>query len=265
MICQRSGGVNASGLLTRDDMMAIQQDYRSYVARDLVAAIQTVPANALTPGAKAVRDALVDWDWTASVGSTQQTLAMRVLVKLFTLASAETGEDYWQNPIFALNAVTRGDPACAALNPNDPTCTAFVVGALEAASTDDGAPSSWGSSQGRHVALFQHQILHSTPLACAADRQISHGGDFSTVNVGGFDVSTPAFVQDHGPSYRQIVDMSDPNLSIFLNPLGQSGNLLSDHYDDLLDDWADGGYLSMSLGYTVGVDMHQILQSVPPT
>lgn len=89
-------------------------------------------------------------------------------------------------------------------------------------------------------------------------RSVAHGGDESTVNVGHWDSNT--FVMGHGASYRQvtcnrnrsihvvlrcrlclvcpqIVNLGDMEKSVFLNPLGQSGNEFSPLYDNLLDDW----------------------------
>ena len=61
------------------------------------------------------------------------------------------------------------------------------------------------------------------------------------------------FLQKHGPSYRHISDLSDLNgNSVFLNPPGQSGELLSDEYDSLLAMWKSGRYLEMkSANYDV--------------
>jgi penicillin amidase len=50
---------------------------------------------------------------------------------------------------------------------------------------------------------------------------------------------------DHGPSYRQIVDLADMEASLFVHPMGQAGHLLSPHYADLLPLWARGDYLPM--------------------
>lgn len=37
-----------------------------------------------------------------------------------------------------------------------------------------------------------------------------------------------------GPSYRQIIDVSDWENSKFVIPMGQSGNLFSSHFEDYL-------------------------------
>jgi hypothetical protein len=52
----------------------------------------------------------------------------------------------------------------------------------------------WGSEV--HRARFVHPILGATPVACIACRSTNHGGDDSTVNVGGYDPDS--LEQNHG-------------------------------------------------------------------
>ncbi|MFC4722950.1 penicillin acylase family protein [Geojedonia litorea] len=59
------------------------------------------------------------------------------------------------------------------------------------------------------------------------------GGDGSTVN---------AATNDHGPSWRMIVEMSSPPKALGIYPGGQSGNPGSKYYDNFIDRWADGDY-----------------------
>ena len=90
-----------------------------------------------------------------------------------------------------------------------------------------------------------NQILHPTPLACLGDRQVEHGGDDSTVNVGHVG-DDDEMTQTLGPSYRHLVDLSAPDAnSLFLNPLGQSGDMFSFLYDNLLEMWSVGEYMNM--------------------
>jgi len=47
------------------------------------------------------------------------------------------------------------------------------------------------------------------------------------------------------PTFRQIVDMSDLSKSITIAPPGQSGQVGSQHYDDLIKLWLKGEYAPM--------------------
>jgi len=52
-------------------------------------------------------------------------------------------------------------------------------------------------------------------------------------------------VKAWAPSYRQIVDMGDLSRSVIGVPPGQSGQLGSPHYDDLIEPWLKGEYHPM--------------------
>ena len=45
---------------------------------------------------------------------------------------------------------------------------------------------------------------------------------------------------------RMIVDLAAPDAARFMITPGQSGNLFSPHYSDLMQKWRDVGYLSFS-------------------
>jgi penicillin amidase len=47
-------------------------------------------------------------------------------------------------------------------------------------------------------------------------------------------------------SFKMIVDFSTPNKNMFILPTGQSGHMLSKHYDDQTKIWKNGGFLFLS-------------------
>jgi penicillin amidase len=63
------------------------------------------------------------------------------------------------------------------------------------------------------------------------------GGDRNIVN---------ATSENHGPSWRMIVEMSSPPTALGIYPGGQSGNPGSKYYDNFIDDWAEGKYYSLN-------------------
>ena len=92
-----------------------------------------------------------------------------------------------------------------------------------------------------HRAVFPHSGLDSIGLLRPlVSRSRPGGGDWSTVSVGAIAVERP-FDQTDLPGYRQIVDLSPANDSRFVDAVGESGHLLSPHYDDFLDDWRPCG------------------------
>jgi penicillin amidase len=85
--------------------------------------------------------------------------------------------------------------------------------------------------------VFPHQGFDSVGLLRPfVSRSVPAGGDWSTVDVGPVATDTP-FEQHSVPGYRQIVDLSPRNDSRFAIDTGESGHLLSVHYDDFLSDW----------------------------
>ena len=67
---------------------------------------------------------------------------------------------------------------------------------------------------------------------------------FSRFNlpIGGGSGIVNATKQNHGPSWRMIVEMSSPPKALGIYPGGQSGNPGSKFYDNFIDDWAAGKY-----------------------
>jgi penicillin G amidase len=60
-------------------------------------------------------------------------------------------------------------------------------------------------------------------------------------------LGTP-YDQTHVPGYRHLVDLADLQYSQFIQTTGQSGNVLSSHYDDLIRLHRDVEYIPMAFG-----------------
>jgi penicillin G amidase len=95
----------------------------------------------------------------------------------------------------------------------------------------------WGSL---HVAPFTH-MLSSNPGSPLDLPSVERGGDGNTVN----NTSGNNFRQNHGASFREILDLSDWDRSMATSVPGQSGQPLSKHYGDLLPLWAEGRYFPL--------------------
>lgn len=233
--------------LSLQDMQAIQQDQYSLLYRDFRPLLQAL--SALSERAKTWRARLLAWDGNMRPDSVEATVFQTWYTELTRLPAKEVGQEFWDEPRYLLRAMQSGDPNC------DQKETEVVEGCLDyAALALDTAldrlgdnPPAWGSV---HRAVFDHPILTNSPLARFSDRRVAFGGDRYTVNVGPYNAKT--FDQTHGPSYRHIVDLADLNNSRFIHPMGQSGNLLSTQFDDLLPMWQKGAYLPMRTeGYPV--------------
>jgi len=101
----------------------------------------------------------------------------------------------------------------------------------------------WGSL---HQMEFPHPMAVQKPL----DRVFNVGpfpmaGDTDTVCQTSMLPHEPFAANLALPSYRQIVDLSDFNQSLWVLPPGQSGQIGSQHYQDQVDAWRNGRYFPM--------------------
>jgi penicillin amidase len=252
-------------------VQGMQTDVVSYLFGDFNASV--LPR--LTPSTHAGQQLLARWREGAAwkgdmtVGGSDAVLFQRFLISLQDLAAAETNSTEhgagWvetQYLLAVLSGQISNDPNCNADAASTKiqadggeqatilSCIHFASDRLDDIANNNGFTSEeYGNDC--HKVTFMHQVLGSTALACLANRQVAHGGDASTINVGDVDTGSDSNVQNlvqlHGPSYRGIYDWTAvESRSMFMYGPGQSGNILSPFYSDLADMWADGSYLPLN-------------------
>ena len=68
------------------------------------------------------------------------------------------------------------------------------------------------------------------------------------IAIGGNDHIVNATSENHGPSWRMIVDLNPNGVKAYgVYPGGQSGNPASSYYEDMIDVWAAGNYFDLNL------------------
>ena len=77
------------------------------------------------------------------------------------------------------------------------------------------------------------RIVHLTKIPALSRMNLTTGGGVHIIN---------ATTEDHGPSWRMIVHLTDEIEAYGLYPGGQSGNPGSPYYDNFIDYWAAGKY-----------------------
>ncbi len=78
----------------------------------------------------------------------------------------------------------------------------------------------------------------------------SRGGSGGSLNASYYRTDTSgAFHTLAAPSWRFLIDMSDPAHSLMCLPAGVSGNPVSEHFFDFNPLWRDGEYQALSLNY----------------
>jgi penicillin amidase len=123
---------------------------------------------------------------------------------------------------------------------------------LELLSTTSGKNSSdwtWGKI---------HTLTHKHPLAAVKplDKFFNVGpytvpGGSEVINNLHFDMDTTGyFPVTGGPALRKITDFSDIAHGETVSPSGQSGNVMSDHYDDEGEMFATGKFRQMLMKRT---------------
>lgn len=111
----------------------------------------------------------------------------------------------------------------------------------------------WGAA---HQASFPNAVWAQVPLAGRWFAvSIPDEGSFDTIDNATMFVGDDRqpFTARHGPTMRMIVDLAAPQAARFMITPGQSGNVLSSHYDDLLQDWRDVHYVTFGKDESGGV------------
>ena len=87
---------------------------------------------------------------------------------------------------------------------------------------------------------YQHKntnIMHISQIPAFSKTTIHNGGNKNIVN---------ATSKTHGPSWRMVVELSDPINAYGVYPGGQSGNPGSKYFDNFIDNWAGGKYYKLN-------------------
>jgi penicillin amidase len=155
--------------------------------------------------------------------------------------------------------------------PATETCEEALAESLDAALADlgkryggDWSRWRWGDA---HVARHEHRPFGRQPqLARIFDITVPSPGDVYTVNVGRNIMSDDAqpYANRHAASLRAIYDLSDLEKSLYIHSGGQSGNVLSEHYEAFSKAWAKNEYIPMRAARkTLEAEPHHLLRLVP--
>jgi penicillin G amidase len=243
------------------DMQALQADVVSLQAREFLPVMLAITA--ADERAAAALALLADWDGTMAGDSAAaaiyqaywQAVPQAVFAdELRDLFDAEyAGERNYQ--VMALRDILSGDGStwCDDVNTLSTTenCAETLSRALstglavmaEQQASDDPAAWRWDRV---HEVVFPHTPFSNVePLRGLFERRIGNDGDGYTVDVAPIRAGD-LYKQFNVPSYRQVIDLADPDSSQFMHTTGQSGNVLSSNYSDLLSRWQQVAYLPMT-------------------
>ncbi len=243
---------------TVESVSTIQADFRSGGAAQLLPRLLSIT----TPSGEEARRAhalLSEWDFVMSPDRAEPLLysawARELMRGLFADELGPVFPDYWSLRVAAIERALFERPQwCDDVTTADVKegCASVAARALDRALSliaarhgPDWSDWRWGEA---HAVIMRHRVLGQIPIVGQwFDIHLENGGEKDTVNAGGYVMSSDAepFAQIHGPGYRAIYDMAEPERSVFIQATGQSGNPLSPHYRDFAELWRDGRYLPM--------------------
>ena len=115
---------------------------------------------------------------------------------------------------------------------------------LREAYGSDPARWRWGDA---HKAIHSEQPFGAFPVIGGLfNREVEmDGGPFTLLRADNNMRSSRPYAAIHGAGYRGIYDLAAPDRSLYIISTGQSGNLFSPHYDDLIALWARGDYIAI--------------------
>jgi len=107
----------------------------------------------------------------------------------------------------------------------------------------DSGAWAWGNL---HKIVFAHSLSVRPPMDRVFDiGPFPIGGDADTVCQTAYVPQDPYHSNSASPSFRQIFDMGDLSGGLASFPPGQSGQVGSPHYDDLVRPWLEGSYFNV--------------------
>ena len=256
--------LDATPMQSPDTAAAMQADIESTAARQLLPLML-----AATPQSGAGQDALRRlraWDKRMSRDRVEPLLFIAWLREFNRQILADKlgplFDNYWAlHPDVIQNILANHPDWCDNRETREvETCPQQLGAALDRAI--DGLGRRYGGDMSTwrwgnvHPASFPHAIWSRLPLIGGwLGVAIPDDGSFDTIDNATMFAGSEAqpYTAVHGTSMRMIVDMADPAGAQFMVAPGQSGNLLSSHYSDLLPVWRDVGYVRFSDNASGGV------------
>jgi penicillin amidase len=239
--------LRADSQVTVESMRRYQTDSESERAKAFLPlllgrTLDSARRNTASPAAKAARSLLADWDGSYRTDDRHAVLFEAVMAELSRrtwdeLRSGAPGVGrplrpgepvLWQLLRDSVN-LWWDDRSTPAVERRDEIIEAALAAALDSTTQKYGEPSEkwrWGAVH--HVSI--HHLLR-IPALSALDLEVPGGPSTVSPSSGG---------GGFGASWRMVVELDSPVRAWATYPGGQSGNVTSRHYRDLLDRWIAG-------------------------
>lgn len=262
-----TGVIERGQKLTMEDHKTFQMDMIDLQAKKMLPSLMQ-----FTPDGKKQESAftyLNEWDGSTAPDQIAPTIFFSWMRHLRNQLFADDMSGHWGNPgltnrfnkIVKKSSLQRIERALndstfdwcdKQSTPEFEQCEQIMTGALKAALVDldkefgeDMAEWQWGKA---HKIAFEHRpFTHIKGLDLLFDREYPRGGSPDSINVSSFSYShEDNYVQAVGPGFRHIITFSDQQpTQMLMNSTGQSGNVVSQHYDDMAEPFIAGQYLAI--------------------
>ena len=255
--------LDGKAIFTVDDFTAMQMDLTDLRARELVPELVHVLADSTAPDLVTARTMLADWDYRASVDSAPAAVYYAFLDRAWNRQLLlELGDEYRAFPVIA-PAISKVEPhfyqgaAWRDLGdrPAEIIREAFLttMAGLRAELGDD--PTTWRFGALQQIA-FWHSQRKREPFREMHVGPDPLGGSGTTLAMAMHLASPfgkerpgdqPAQRVFHGPAFRLVVDLADPDHCRFVIAAGNSGRPGSAHVDDHYRTWLAGDHFTVTL------------------
>ncbi|MDP3816143.1 penicillin acylase family protein [Pseudomonas sp.] len=211
---------------------------------------------------RALAEQLLAWNGDHQLDSTAASLFNQLVYQLSAEAMLdELGQNFFDNllytrvldsalPRLAADARSpwwdkRGSAAVESRSDTVKAAWQASLTHLESTLGDDPATWAWGDA---HTLTHGHPLGQQQPL----DKLFNVGpfaapGGHETPNNQSHRVGPAPWPVVYGPSTRRLIDLADADTALGINPVGQSGVLFDQHYQDQAQSYIDGEYQPMHL------------------
>ncbi|RZM77477.1 hypothetical protein C3B51_16515 [Pseudoalteromonas rubra] len=250
--------------LDLDYIKQMQMDVKDLTVTRLKAVMETVKAEDLWQ--QEALDHLSAWQGTATADSIAATLFYTWARQIYRVLLNDELIPAWNEKaatgqLLGLRGRLSYDQLAALLTQESPlcddtntveveSCNEVLLSALDRTLIlnsklhgDEIEDWQWGKFQ---TTRYDHMPFGKVKhLNKVFSREVATGGSSNTVNVAaGFYEKDSGFIQNYGAGFRQVIDLGGDYQ--FMNSTGQSGQVASPHYDDMMTQFAQGQYVSFS-------------------
>jgi penicillin amidase len=229
-----------------EDMARWQGDTYSLIAREMLPGLLALQPQ--SEAARRLQNAVRGWDLRAELDSVGATAFAFYYREISRMLEDELGLRYPPVPYTFVKTLREDGRWCKNASAGIQNCAQFMAQALEKAGAELERRLGPDPSQWRWERLHQatlNSTLASTPLIGGLfNRTIPTPGSMHTVNVANYNQDT--FLHTSGASLRTLFDLADLDKSLIVYPMGQSADVFSPHFDDLLWLWRDRQYIPLS-------------------